>query len=364
MRRLACLPWVGLPNVLAGRGWCPGAAGRRHARPWPMPSTAGSPTRPDLTRRFHRHYLGTRDTAAKAAAGDPALPAGAGPVSPRSPLRGVDEYGRGPCAGRWWPAVILDPAGPSPACRLRGEAQREARNALAIEIREKALAWCIAETSVGRDRPSQHPARLHAGHAARGGWPRAAAPACRWMANRCPRLDLPCEAVVKGDSLVAEISAASILAKTARDARARRVRPALPLYGLAGHKGYPTATCPGRAQGPRRLREIYRTSFGRCATSSPTRPVDRRGSPDDPASPRFSCIWRRHRVGRRHRAATSACARPRSCRRQRLAHGAACSTRDHRVAGLAAVGSGFVMLLAVGFAQARWPGTPWQASAW
>lgn len=72
---------------------------------------------------------------------------------------------------------------------------------------------------------------------------------------------MPCEAVVKGDSLVAEISAASILAKTARDALLVELDRRYPQYGLAGHKGYPTAAhlAALKAHG---ACEIYRTSFG------------------------------------------------------------------------------------------------------
>ena len=59
--------------------------------------------------------------------------------------------------------------------------------------------------------------------------------------NKCPKIDLPCEAIVKGDSKVQAISAASILAKTARDAELYALDNLYPMYGFAKHKGYPTA---------------------------------------------------------------------------------------------------------------------------
>jgi ribonuclease HII len=79
--------------------------------------------------------------------------------------------------------------------------------------------------------------------------------------NRCPRIELPCEAIVKGDSLVAAISAASILAKTARDALLVDLDLRYPHYGLAQHKGYPTAAhlAALKIHG---ACDIYRKSFG------------------------------------------------------------------------------------------------------
>ena len=135
------------------------------------------------------------------------------------------------------------------------------REQLAIEIREKALAWCIAEASV------EEIDRLNILHATMLAMQRAVAGLAlvpdrvRVDGNRCPRLEVPCEAVVKGDSLVAEISAASILAKTARDAQLLELDKLYPQYGLAGHKGYPTAAhlAALRAHG---ACDIYRKSFG------------------------------------------------------------------------------------------------------
>ena len=176
-------------------------------------------------------------------------------------LCGVDEAGRGPlCGPVVAAAVILDPARPIVGLADSKKLSEKRRNALAIEIREKALAWCIAEASVAEID------RLNILHATMLAMQRAVAGLSvvpgrvQVDGNRCPRLDVPCEAVVKGDSLVAEISAASILAKTARDALLVELDRRYPQYGLAGHKGYPTAAhlAALKAHG---ACEIYRTSF-------------------------------------------------------------------------------------------------------
>lgn len=181
---------------------------------------------------------------------------------PNDLLCGVDEAGRGPlCGPVVAAAVILDPARPIVGLADSKKLSEKRRNALAIEIREKALAWCIAEASVAEID------RLNILHATMLAMQRAVAGLSvvpgrvQVDGNRCPRLDLPCEAVVKGDSLVAEISAASILAKTARDALLVELDRRYPQYGLAGHKGYPTAAhlAALKAHG---ACEIYRTSFG------------------------------------------------------------------------------------------------------
>ena len=177
-------------------------------------------------------------------------------------LCGVDEAGRGPlCGPVVAAAVILDPARPIAGLADSKKLSEKRREQLAIEIREKALAWCIAEASV------EEIDRLNILHATMLAMQRAVAGLAlvpdRVLVdgNRCPRLQVPCEAVVKGDSLVAEISAASILAKTARDAQLLELDKLYPQYGLAGHKGYPTAAhlAALRAHG---ACDIYRKSFG------------------------------------------------------------------------------------------------------
>lgn len=177
-------------------------------------------------------------------------------------LCGVDEAGRGPlCGPVVAAAVILDPARPIVGLADSKKLSEKRRNQLATEIREKALTWCVAEASVDEiDRLNILHASMLAMQRAVAGL--AVAPTKVLVdGNRCPQLTMPCEAVVKGDALVAEISAASILAKTVRDAQLRELDRQYPQYGLAAHKGYPTAAhlAALRAHG---ACEIYRKSFG------------------------------------------------------------------------------------------------------
>lgn len=177
-------------------------------------------------------------------------------------LCGVDEAGRGPlCGPVTAAAVILDPARPIAGLADSKKLSEKRRAQLAIEIKEKALAWSIAEASV------EEIDRLNILHASMLAMERAVAglsvrpTRVQVDGNRCPRLDLPCEAVVKGDALVAEISAASILAKTARDALLVELDQRFPQYGLAIHKGYPTAAHLAALQAFGAT-EIHRKSFG------------------------------------------------------------------------------------------------------
>lgn len=177
-------------------------------------------------------------------------------------LCGVDEAGRGPlCGPVVAAAVILDPARPIAGLADSKKLSEKRRSALAIEIREKALAWCIAEASVAEID------RLNILHATMLAMQRAVAGLSvvpgrvQVDGNRCPRLDVPCEAVVKGDSLVAEISAASILAKTARDSMMRTLDQSWPHYGLALHKGYPTPAHLAALE-KHGVAPFYRRSFG------------------------------------------------------------------------------------------------------
>jgi len=155
---------------------------------------------------------------------------------------GVDEAGRGPlagpvCAG----AVILDPARPIIGLADSKKLSEKKRDALAIEIKEKALAWAVAYASVEEiDRLNILQATLLAMQRAVAGL--ALRPSEILVdGNRLPRFDLPARAIVGGDATVAEISAASILAKTARDAEMLRLHLTAPEYGLDRHKGYGTA---------------------------------------------------------------------------------------------------------------------------
>jgi len=156
-------------------------------------------------------------------------------------VAGVDEVGRGPLAGPVVAAaVILDPArfivGLADSKKL-SEARREA---LAPIIREQALAWALGRAEVEEiDAINILQASLLAMR--RAVLALSVAPEFALIdGNRCPDLPCPAEAVVKGDSRVAAISAASIIAKVARDHEMVALDAQYPGYGLAGHKGYPS----------------------------------------------------------------------------------------------------------------------------
>ena len=157
-------------------------------------------------------------------------------------LCGVDEAGRGPLAGPVVAAaVMLDPARPIEGLRDSKKLSAVARERLAEAIRGEALAWCVAEASVEEiDRLNILHATLLAMQRAVEGLGRA--PDDVWVdGNRCPEWPWRSQAVVKGDDKVAAIAAASILAKTARDAFMRRLHETYPAYGFDRHMGYGTA---------------------------------------------------------------------------------------------------------------------------
>ncbi|MEE9330745.1 MAG: ribonuclease HII [Methylophilaceae bacterium] len=162
---------------------------------------------------------------------------------------GVDEAGRGPLAGAVYAAaVILDPAHPIEGLADSKKITEKKRDVLTKEIKQRALAWAIASSSVEEiDDINILQASLLAmkraietmqmqysdglsGHDI----------LVQVDGNQCPKVSLPCEAIVKGDSKVQAISAASILAKTARDANLYELDKQYPMYGFAQHKGYPT----------------------------------------------------------------------------------------------------------------------------
>lgn len=159
---------------------------------------------------------------------------------------GVDEAGRGPLAGAVYAAaVILDPNKPIQGLADSKKLSEKKRDLLAIEIKQHALAWAIASCSVEEiDRINILQASLLAMKRAVetmqlqfGVTPHLV----QVDGNKTPPIDLPCEAIIKGDSKVQAISAASILAKTARDAELYVLDKQYPMYGFAKHKGYPTA---------------------------------------------------------------------------------------------------------------------------
>lgn len=155
---------------------------------------------------------------------------------------GVDEAGRGPLAGPVVAAaVILDPQRPIAGLADSKKLSAVRREKLAVDIREKALAWCVAEASVEEiDAINILQATLLAMQRAVAGL--ALTPAEALIdGNRCPALAIPARAIIGGDATVVEISAASILAKTVRDAGLLELHAAYPQYGFDRHKGYGTA---------------------------------------------------------------------------------------------------------------------------
>lgn len=156
-------------------------------------------------------------------------------------IAGVDEVGRGPLVGAVvTAAVILDPNKPINGLADSKKLSEKRRLILAEEIKEKALAW-----SLGRAEPSEID-ELNILHATMLAMQRAVnglsiQPDFVLVdGNRIPHLSMPAQAVIKGDCLVAEISAASILAKVARDQEMEELDKQFPEYGFAKHKGYPT----------------------------------------------------------------------------------------------------------------------------
>ncbi|MFW1947290.1 ribonuclease HII [Acinetobacter bereziniae] len=157
-------------------------------------------------------------------------------------VAGVDEAGRGPLVGSVVAAaVILDPNNPIEGLNDSKKLTEKKREKLFIEIKEKALAWAIAEaTHQEIDELNILQASLLA--------MRRAVEALKLFpehvlvdGNKVPKgLNMSCEAVVGGDALHAEISAASILAKVTRDHEMVDLDKQYPQFGFAKHKGYPT----------------------------------------------------------------------------------------------------------------------------
>ncbi len=174
---------------------------------------------------------------------------------------GVDEAGRGPLAGPVSAAaVILDEARPIEGLADSKKLSEKQRDRLAPIIRDRALAWAVAYAEVGEiDQLNILQATLLA--------MRRAVLALHTRPQQvlvdglyCPQTGIPSQAIVKGDSKIAAISAASILAKTARDELMLRLHEQYPQYGFDGHKGYPTAghLAALREHG---VSEVHRRSF-------------------------------------------------------------------------------------------------------
>lgn len=178
-------------------------------------------------------------------------------------IAGVDEAGRGPLVGTVVAAaVILDPNNPIVGLNDSKKLSEKKREKLFIEIQEKAVAWAIAEASPAEiDELNILQASLLA--------MRRAVEALQIQpdqvlvdGNKIPQgLSMPCEAVVGGDALHAEISAASILAKVTRDRQMLELDQQFPQFGFAKHKGYPTQA-HFEAIALHGVTEQHRRSFG------------------------------------------------------------------------------------------------------
>lgn len=156
-------------------------------------------------------------------------------------IAGVDEVGRGPlCGPVITAAVILDPENPIEGLNDSKKLSEKKRDALFDEIREKAFAFALGRAEVHEidELNILHATMLAMQRAVQG---LKIQPDLAYIdGNRCPELPCRAEAVVKGDSRVPEIAAASILAKVTRDREMYEMDKQYPGYGIAGHKGYPT----------------------------------------------------------------------------------------------------------------------------
>ena len=156
-------------------------------------------------------------------------------------IAGVDEVGRGPLVGAVVAAaVILDPNNPIKGLVDSKKLSEKKREALTLEIKEKALAWAlgraeaeeideinILQASLLAMKRAVEALSIKPDHLQIDG-------------NRCPEMDYSMEAIIKGDSKIAAISAASIIAKVSRDHEMQELDKQYPQYGFAAHKGYPT----------------------------------------------------------------------------------------------------------------------------
>jgi ribonuclease HII len=175
---------------------------------------------------------------------------------------GVDEAGRGPLAGPVYAAaVILDENKPIAGLRDSKKLNEAKRDALAERIKESALAWSIAFCTAREiDEINILQAAMLAMRRAVDGL--KIIPTLALIdGNRCPVMPIRAEAIVKGDDKVLAISAASILAKTARDAVCLQMHEAYPQYAFDQHKGYPTALHLARLR-EHGVSPVHRQSYG------------------------------------------------------------------------------------------------------
>ncbi|GAB3411609.1 ribonuclease HII [Massilia agilis] len=171
----------------------------------------------------------------------PGLPPRLRPFTLEDIVCGVDEAGRGPLAGPVFAAaVILDPKRPIEGLKDSKQLTEARRNELAPRIKECALAWAIAECS-HQEIDSLNILQATMLAMRRAVEALATVPTIALIdGNRCPPLSIKAHAIVEGDDKVHAISAASILAKTARDAALVALHEVYPQYGFDQHKGYST----------------------------------------------------------------------------------------------------------------------------
>ena len=182
----------------------------------------------------------------------------------RDCLAGVDEVGRGPLAGAVFAAaVILDPFSKIDGLRDSKQLSAKRREVLDASIREQAISFSVARAGVAEiDEINILQASLLAMQRAVKGL--IVAPDFVLVdGNRTPGFDCPSEWLVQGDTRSDVIKAASIIAKVARDKEMEALDSRYPVYGLARHKGYPTAfhLAALREHGPS---PIHRMSFAPC----------------------------------------------------------------------------------------------------
>ena len=175
---------------------------------------------------------------------------------------GIDEAGRGPLAGPVYAAaVILGPDFDTEGLRDSKKLSETKRYSLAAHIKKNALAWSVGICSASEiDEINIHQATLLAMKRAIEGLNGYTSIKVMVDGLFCPQINFPCEAIVKGDDKVAEISAASIIAKTERDLKMIEIDKIYPGYQLKKHKGYPTKLHIAiiKSQG---LCEYHRKSF-------------------------------------------------------------------------------------------------------
>jgi ribonuclease HII len=155
---------------------------------------------------------------------------------------GLDEAGRGPLAGPVYAAaVILGPDFDTEGLRDSKKLSETKRYSLAAHIKKNALAWSVGICSASEiDEINIHQATLLAMKRAIEGLNGYTSIKVMVDGLFCPQINFPCEAIVKGDDKVAEISAASIIAKTERDLKMIEIDKIYPGYQFKKHKGYPT----------------------------------------------------------------------------------------------------------------------------